>query len=340
MIATCMIAFNGSLAVLTAYTFFVHGKQFQQFFEGWKQVEIQSSHCWNSNNQNKKTKGLNIFKGFHFLVLIMLPGQLTYYYLNSPNVPYFLSYHPFFRERLNTYFICFFHASSVYYCYLLGLLVDVLSTCFFYHAGCVIEDLVSEVQHTTELYFSKNVTFTESGNSIDSASNCDGIDQYREGRPFRRLWQRYETVLDWVNRGNQLFGLLILGSQLISFVTAIVSIFFAFKMLTLSPLFGLMAAVFSILTGFRIVLINQLVSHLYLSRGNLQSAIASLMSDEWYLLSEEDRQLLVSFQARLDKEDLAACPMHLFTINPTNLLTMLSLTVTYMVVIFQTDAVV
>ena len=73
--------------------------------------------------------------------------------------------------------------------------------------------------------------------------------------------------------------------------------------------------------GFGTSLINRLLSHLYLSSGKLQKVIAGLLSDEWYLLSDEDRQLLVSFQFRLDKYGLAACPFNLFTVKPTNLLT-------------------
>ena len=340
MILAFKMAFNGSLGVLTAFIFCIHGKQFQQFFDGWKQVEMQSSECCKGNNPNRKTRGLNILKGFALLVIIMQPCSIIYIYSIRSNEPYLLSYYSFFRERFNTYFIGFFHASAGYYCNLFWFLGDVLSICFFYHAGCVIEDLVSEVQHTTELYFSKSVTFTESGSSIVSAINCDGNDRFRQGRPFRRIWQRYETVVGWVNRGNQLFGALILWSQLISFISVIVSIYLSFKSFSLPPMYGLISAAMSMRTCFRLVLANQLVSHLYLSRGNLQSAIDSFLSDNWYRLPDEDRHFLVSFQARLHREDLAACPLNLFTVNPTNLLTMLSLIVTYMVVIFQTDAVV
>jgi len=89
-----------------------------------------------------------------------------------------------------------------------------------------------------------------------------------------------------------------------------------------------------IMCGFGTSLINRLLSHLYLSFGKLQKAIAGLLSEEWYLLSDEDRQLLVSFQFRLDKYGLATCPFNLFTFKPTNLLTILSLIVTYDIGVF------
>ena len=337
---TCMMALNGSTPVLTQYIFFVHGKKFQQFFESWKRVEMQSSgHC-KGINPEKITRSLNMLKGFYLFILIGQPFSISYVHMISPNKPFFLSYYPFFCDRFNSYFLSFIHAMLWYYSFLYLLLGDILFTIFFYHAGCVIEDLISQVQHISEPFFSKSLIFRESGIFIESAVKCNVNDKYRKGRHFRRIWKRYETVTKWVNRANELFGALILWNQLVNFITLLISCYLSVKMLKMLPLLTLSTVTAAIVVSFKTVLINRFTSHLYLSRGKLQRVIAGLLSDEWYLLPHEDRQLLVSFQARLNNEDLAACPMNLFTINPTNLLTTLSLIVTYMVVIFQTDGVV
>ena len=329
---TWKMALIGASPLLSQYLFFVHGEQFQQFFEGWKQVETQSSDCFKSVNPKKMTKGLNILKGFALFLMIVVPISYFFFNLQTPNEPIFLSYYPFFRNRFSIFVIASFHTTSSYFMFLYWFLGEFLFTVFFHHAGCVIEDLVSEVQQCSKLFFSRTLTF------IDCQVDCAAMDRFRHGRPFRRIWQRYETVAHWVNRGNELFGSLILASQFVSFIGTIVCIYMSFKRLKTLPVLAVTWLVICVVFAFRIVLANRLMSHLCLSQAKLKSAIAGLLSADWYLLPDEDRQLLVSFLARLDNEDLAPCPMNLFTVNPTNLLTMLSLIVTYMVVIFQSDA--
>ena len=90
---TWMMALIASLPLLTQYLFFVHGKQFQQFFEGWKQVEMQSSDCFKGVNPKKMTKGLNILKGFALFILILGPISEFNFNLQTPNETIFLSYY-------------------------------------------------------------------------------------------------------------------------------------------------------------------------------------------------------------------------------------------------------
>ena len=77
------------------------------------------------------------------------------------------------------------------------------------------------------------------------------------------------------------------------------------------------------------------MSQLYFSCNQLQKSIADVLSEKWYLLHGNDRHLLVSFSARLDKGDMAVRPMNLFTIRPANLLGVTSVILNYVIVLIQ-----
>lgn len=104
----------------------------------------------------------------------------------------------------------------------------------------------------------------------------------------------------------------------------------------ISPL-GLVAGYFTFKSAewIRTVTVNRLVSHLHLSCGQLQASAAALLSQKWHSLAEEDRSLLVAFQARLSYGTLAASPFEMYAVKPSNLVSMLSLILTYIVVLLQ-----
>ena len=85
------------------------------------------------------------------------------------------------------------------------------------------------------------------------------------------------------------------------------------------------------------VLMNRLMSHLTLAQEDLKTSLAALLSQNWQLLCEDDRKLLVAFHTRFDNGKLAASPFNLYNVKPSNILSMLSLIVTYVIVIIQFD---
>ena len=53
------------------------------------------------------------------------------------------------------------------------------------------------------------------------------------------------------------------------------------------------------------------------------------------MLCEDDRSVLAAFQTRLDSLKLAASPFNLYNVKPSNILSMVSLVVTYVIVLIQ-----
>ena len=319
-------------AIIPQYQYSIGNQQLQQFFSSWKKVEMQSPAYLKSTKPRKKNRAIQTLHIMNSLIVIGGPITCCYCFYLYTTLP---EDHCFPISFLETEavlpFMAIFMGISIYFAHTYVFFGETVPTGFFYHAGCDIEDLAHQVQHTAGLLFSSNIV-------IDPVTDAHTNPQLGKARPLRRIQRRYQTVLHWVNRANQLFGTSILSFQLLSLFNQILLLYFAIKIYNNSCIMSLICLCLGVMEVYRTVLINQLMSHLYLSRGKLQSAIAGLLSADWYRLPDEDRNLLVSFHARLDREDLAACPLNLFTVNPTNLLTMLSLVVTYMVVIFQTDA--
>ena len=333
LFTNCLIFLMGSLSVTIQYLLFVGATQFQQFFECWQRIEMSWPDYFNGSKAKKNVQSLNIIRFIALIILIERPVAIIIYHLSFPSHPFFLSYYSFFHDRFNSYFITFIHAAIEYFMSFYWLLAEILFTTFYHHAGCAIEDLVSQVRHTSQLFFSRTLIYGECRVVI-------GSEVYYNVTTFRQIWQRYETIVHWVNRANKLFGVFVLATQLISFISVIVDIYMGFLLFKTVPLRVVTFLAVCILYGVQIVLIIRVLSRFRSSFVQLQSVIAGLLSDEWYLLSDEDRQLLLSFLGRLNHQDLVACSMNLFTIHPISLLKILFIIFTYMVTVFQRDGLV
>ena len=80
---------------------------------------------------------------------------------------------------------------------------------------------------------------------------------------------------------------------------------------------------------------NWLMSHLYLSGAELKKIAAGTLSEKWFLLSQEDRDIVACFLSRVDGS-LVACPLNLYTVDPTNILSLITLHISYTIVLLQT----
>ena len=162
--------------------------------------------------------------------------------------------------------------------------------------------------------------------------------QFRNERPYHRIWTRYEKVLKCVKRGNTIFQSSVLCLHFSYFTFTCLGIFYLLKLYKDSGLFLLFSFVaITSLMILRTIMTNSLMSHPYLCREQLKVTVADVMSYKWDSLSDEDRQYLAAFHERLGNENLAAMPFHLYTVCPSNLLSILSLIVTYVVVLLQVD---
>jgi len=164
-------------------------------------------------------------------------------------------------------------------------------------------------------------------------------------------WQRYDRVRHLVERADDLFGLIVLinlGMKLFSVCIITYSI------LKKNRLTGLSVSMnndrqdrdwenlyLNILVTNLIIFLSRLIllvfgfSKLHQASEKLRKGVNALLNQYWCSLNKEPRQILVVFKAELSEDQLAPCPLGLFRITPSILLTMMGLAVSYIVILLQ-----
>ena len=297
-------------ALAHEYQFLKHIKEFQQFFKHWKKIEMQ---CTNSmiGVKKKRTK-ITIIYSFYLIILIWTSTIAFAWNILEPDQVIFPSHWSFLRDAMDIRLLAGIMGMSFYFSHFYQLLAEAVPAMFFYHAGRAVDGLRADLQHLS---------------TTSSAS--------RDNEPLRRVWQSYELIVESVSRANELFEATIFSTLSMLFLLMSISIIQIFQMTTRSTVMAVGLLGYFMTGVVRLIVTNQLMSGLNLSCDRLRADVAAVLSENWYLLPEENRLFLVSFQQRLHKDQLAAAPFDLFIVNPTNLLSMLSLIVTYTVVLFQ-----
>ena len=321
MIMYVLVTFSSALFFQCHHL--IYHKELIQFFKDWKKIEIDS--LTKSSRIKKRVAKIMFAVNGTFVFANAAVGFI--FNRTDPNEVIFLTYYSYISESLNINFVSFIMGLGWYFSQLYASLGEIVPTAFFYHAGCIIEDLQQQLLDTSitgsDLYHNAMV------------SNL--YVQFKNDQPYRHIWEKYETVLGCVKQGNKLFQSSILCLHSSLFMIICLGVYFISNLyhLKVDKLLASSFYFITSLTTLRTIAVFRLMSHPYSSREKLRRTIAEILSSKWDSLPEEDRQLLVAFQERLGSENMAAMPYDLYTVSPSNLLSMFSLIVTYVVVLFQ-----
>lgn len=88
-------------------------------------------------------------------------------------------------------------------------------------------------------------------------------------------------------------------------------------------------------TIFRLTSTIILCSRLHIAGDHLQSKMSQFLAQKWFLLQPCERQFLTAFLLRVQDRGTAASPLGLYSIRPSTLLTLLSIWITYLIVLLQ-----
>ena len=292
--------------------FYGNGKHYSEFFEDWKQVEMFVDYRTSTKNQMIK-KGISIFTyGFSLNSSIMVLFLNSYY----PDNSIFLSHWEILREKLGIHILILIMSVWGYFATFFVLFSESVPVLFFYDAGCMIEKLGRELENCSLL------------------AHRNHSDHMRNKNPYLLIWKKYESIQRSVDRANKLFGFTMIINQFIFICLAclIIYVILADHNSDMHEMFFVQLT----LVVFRIVISNRLMSHLYLSGVELKKIAAGTLSEKWFLLSQEDRDIVACFLSRVDGS-LAACPLNLYTVDPTNIISLLTLHISYVIVLLQSS---
>ena len=299
------------MGVLFSYQFYVRHDQLAKFFEDWKQFEISiPSNC----NTGRREFFSRILVAV-FTLIYVYPIFCFYDNLTHPNKPIFFSYFEIFQEIFGLQFLALINAVSLLFIQIFYLLSESIPPLFFYQASFVIENLGKELQN------------------ICLSLRKQHLVHLRNENHYLLIWKKYESIQRLVNRANELFGITMVFNQFLFFCCTCICIYQAVTLsledLLLDPLF--FADIF--VSIVRNVVCYRLFSRLYLSWVELKRIVATLLSEEWYLLPQNHRDYLTTFLIRVNSEGLAANPLNLYTIDPTSLLRLLGMHVSYIILL-------
>jgi hypothetical protein len=158
--------------------------------------------------------------------------------------------------------------------------------------------------------------------------------------PIRRVWTRYENVGKMVSRADYLFGSFLVYGQVgnvfcmtILVYSVLYNLGDALKMRTVGPILSYILILTAVVFRFSSSVI--ISSQLHRSVSQFRTALNDLMSKHWNRITKGDRDLLRSFMWRIQSDPLVASPLGVYKVTPSVLLSVLSVVVSYVIVLLQ-----
>ena len=311
------------------YRNIVYRDEFLQFYSDWRKIEINIS---NDSSVAKKRRINKLLYVYFFG--IVLAYSIATYFLNilQPIPSFYCIFNASLSESMPIHLYAFIRAIIFYFYHIYVTLGEVVPTLFFYHVGCVVEDIQRELQET---FFSIEMSSNNSAIAIDNTVNSHSTVQLRNVNTFQHVWEKYETVHGFVKRANQLLGASILCIDISAFLLMCSGFYYALQNISIAE--KLVFAVVRLIETLQFISLNHLMSYPTFAQEELKTSLAALLSQKWQLLCEDDRRFLVAFHTRLDSVKLAASPFKLYNVKMSNILSMVSLVITYVIVLIQFD---
>ena len=307
------IIVGGFTINVSVYQLYAHQQHLVEFFKDWNQLEMQFSICCHRNRTKKILIG---YYSCFFVILTFYCVSSFIYMLVLPQNQSSLSQFRVLRLIFGVSFLGFTQSFSNITSFMFLFLAEMLPAFFYYQAGCAIENLELQLQ-----------------NSITPTNNYH-LNHFIAEIPYHVIWKRYETIKGLVDRANQLLGVIVIANQFNFIIWMCLNLHGIVlpeeeSNFVSTNVTGLMAAI------LRIFWLNWTMSHVFLSCENLRNSVADVLSSQWHLLSEEHRDLLTSFLLRLNSNNIAASPLNMYTIDPSNVLTLFTLHTSYSMFLLQ-----
>ena len=316
VVCFCVYAFS----IISQMRFIMYRKHFVIFFHKFDQMEQQPiilKHFISCGISSKIMYYLYGAMGFGTMIVM---GILVN---NMSNASYFLTYYQFVREAFTVPVLVVIHVLVTFYTCAVISVADMVPSLTFHHAANLVKILEEEIEDNFRL-LAKNRQLK----TITADTNMEPA--------FNAAWMQLEELRELIGQANQLFGLTMLighGLKLVMICSLIHSTLYYLNSLdTLNIVMHLVNALFFTLRLGSCVL---MASELHHSSRQLKARLSLLTSRHWSLMTKDEKYIIQAFTSRLKSTALAASPWELYTIDRGLLLRILSLTVTYIVILLQ-----
>jgi len=315
-----------SLIILFMWLYFLlHKAKIRAFFNAWAHMEKQ--HVKGIDAAKIKRAVIFIYilyysYGLFFLVYytsqcvdsIRVPitedDDIMFHYY--PNLISYVCYTILVRIKfaLYTFFYAIFYPMN-----------DIVPTFVYYHAAKIVESMKFEIQELTRT------------NNEPSQSQEESI---------YSVWSRLENLIVLKGRVDKLFGGMVIichGMLFFNICCFVYSFLDVIKPASTADSSDELSVLLTCLFFYpsRLVFNVWFMSKLHNSSGQLLTVVSHFSLNRTFIADEKERQIVQSLLGRLNESKLAAYPSGFYQIKPSVVLTLLSLIVTYTIILLQTN---
>ena len=300
------------------------------FFHRWEKFEIQLAL-----NMRPIDTGVKQIKRLTTLLygsyLIMTCSNYYGFYKvmqNEPGASFLLSHHEILRNWLTIPLIFAIHLIGISLIWVLFVLLDLVPATIFYYTGSKLKRIEDELKEDFKTLSSGQ---SETAINLFSANKLKTTFSIR----FRQTWLKYESLLDLTDEANRIFGILMFVDHGIKFFLICGLTFMSLSSFKDKEVDTVAAITTTVIFIYRFVTCILVASNLHNSSSKLKITASSLISRHCHKMSKEDRDLTVLFISRLQDHQLAARPLGLYRVTNSILLTILSLSISYVIILVQ-----
>lgn len=340
MIKSCM----QPVVSLTWFLFLFRRRQLLAFFQDWAKLE-QVTPRWSIDHSGiKRTSRWT--NGFYLAINIYALIVTIYFIVTRENLSDFppiliiSSRFPQLFQSLG--FSTVYRIALVFFNFhfsTFSALVDIVPTMVYYHIAKNIEAIDSEMkQHMLNKNPGQNIAV------YDDAKGMARIG-------IHLIWSRFDDVKEMISRADQLFGPIIILNHGVSFFNLCCYVYYLLNwvkiqqkgdaasektlLLSWEQIFAAVPLLF-----IRLFLSIFLISKVVSKSNSLTATVARLSvtrsSSEVNDVNKEERRIIKVFLIQLQSSNgLVACPSSLYTIKLSILPTLISLIVTYSIILLQ-----
>lgn len=323
------------ITLLTQLDYLFYRKKYLAFFEEWSNFERQFA-LKNSHHvvvsALRKTRIVTLISRMVVKTGTMI--ALGYVVVFLPNAPFLLSHHQFFRDALTLPVLVTCHLVIILLILVLKTLGETVPALIFYHGGLEVLVLKKEVNQLFNMLNSpSNLSYSDKVLNCRQTSSSSVLFSIK----VRQLMKNYENLKTLVTCANRLFGSLMFSLHSMEFIVICTMLY---SVLYESRSYPKNIGVFStvlIVNIYDLVYSTLLTAKIYYASEDLRNQLSSSLNQYWDVTPKDERDILIKLLNCLQADPFAATPLDLYRVTPSVLLTMISLILSYVIIMLQSN---
>lgn len=331
LMAMSLIWFSSiPIAMHTLFFFIFRRKKLLGFFQRFQKMEEKCIFLPSQFNRIKIARR-TIYSILLTSSICVMIGIFVVHF-NFPDEPYFYTSNETLKDMCSSPFLLFLSLLTYFIMSCLLLMVEIVPPLIYYHSGMVLFAIGQELKYRL---LCTRQTQKESASVIcpERTENYSLI---------LSIWSKYDEARKIVTKANRLFGFLLINNIGTKFsVVCTVSystLYYLFQNKNLSTYTNRITLILAAnLTVYILRISTTVIFSSYLLRAaeNLKIETSSILRRGWRFMEPEAREAMKAFRTEQERE-LVACPLNLFRITPSLMLTMAGFIVSYVIVLLQT----